>query len=55
MFFNSQLRVLRYSFKYNHYFVYLSTLMAFVALLLQPLAGSLLHIRPVPFTSGQTS
>ena len=55
MFFNSQLRVLFYSFRYKHYLIYVSTLTASVILFLQPLVGSLLQIRQVPYTFGQTS
>ena len=50
--FNSQIFVLLYSLKYKHYLVYISTLTAFTVILLQPLAGSLLQVRQVPYTSG---
>ena len=51
MSFNSQLLVLLYSLKYKHYLIYISMLTAFMVILLQPLAGSLLLVRQVPYTS----
>lgn len=51
----NQIFVLLYSLKYKHYLVYISTLTAFTVILLQPLAGSLLQVRQVPYTSDSTA
>ncbi|KAL4065570.1 hypothetical protein V8B97DRAFT_1150922 [Scleroderma yunnanense] len=51
----NQLFVLFYSLKYKHYLIYVSTLTAFTVILLQPLAGSLLQVRQVPYTSNSTA
>ncbi|KAF9242854.1 hypothetical protein BU15DRAFT_72505 [Melanogaster broomeanus] len=43
--------VLYYSLKHRHYLINVSTLTAFSLIFLQPLAGSLLQVRQVPYTS----
>ncbi|KAI6127127.1 hypothetical protein F5141DRAFT_1085716 [Pisolithus sp. B1] len=50
-----RIAVLFYSFKYKHYLVYVSTLVAFTVALLQPLAGSLLQVQQVPHTVVSTA
>lgn len=47
--------MLFYSFKYKHYLIYVSTLVALIVALLQPLAGSLLQVRQVPHTAVSTA
>ncbi|KIK92516.1 hypothetical protein PAXRUDRAFT_829886 [Paxillus rubicundulus Ve08.2h10] len=47
----NQLAVIYYSVKHRHYLINVSTLTALSVVFLQPLAGSLLQIRPVPHTS----
>lgn len=51
----NQIAVLFYSFKYKHYLIYVSTLVALIVALLQPLAGSLLQVRQVPHTAVSTA
>lgn len=51
----NQIAVLFYSFKYKHYLIYVSTLVALIVALLQPLAGSLLQVQQVPHTVVSTA
>lgn len=51
----NQIAVLFYSFKYKHYLIYVSTLVALIVALLQPLAGSLLQVQQVPHSAASTA